>query len=304
MGKKFWIIVVILILLAGGGIFVWHRHALKVAYDANADVQDLDDLYAAKEETEKALEQYKKNPKGNKAKLIQPGADTGHHVYLYFDGLPDRAMTEEILKVLDNRNAKAAFFIEGQNGADSPETIRAISKKGQVIGNYTWLGRPSFETLDAEDAIRSLCRTQKVVDVLTEKTPSFFRAPRTKYTEELLEEVGAAGLSYAVESNVTVRRGELKNSGEAKDLAEKVKAGSLIAFEINKPLDIRAREPGKSDERPAIDMKPTIKDGDYRERTEQKDHTAEEVAWLIDALKEEGFDLLPMDSADFLSLVK
>lgn len=300
MGKNFWSILLLLVILAGGGFYVWHRHAVS-ASEGERDVQDLSNLYAAEEETDKAVRQFRESPEARKVGIIRPHSDTGKHVYLYFDGLPDRAMTEEILKVLDRKDAKAAFFVEGQNAGDSPETLKEIVKHKQVIGNYTWLGRPSFEKLDEEKAIRSLVRTQKAIDVLTGTSPSFFRAPRTEYTDTLLEEAGAAGLSYAVLSNVTVRRGELNDEEAAGKLAAGVEPGSLIAFEINRPLDIRARETGKSDERPAIDMKPTIKDSDYREKAEQKDHTAQEVEWLITALEDEGFALLPLDADALLS---
>lgn len=303
MGKKFWMVLLVLVFLAGGGFYAWHRHALSVS-EENRDVQDLSNMYEAEKETEQAVNQFRKDPGAKKARIIHPLSDTGNHVYLYFDGLPDRAMTEEILKVLDKKEAKAAFFVEGQNAGDSPETMKEISKHRQMIGNYTWLGRPSFEKLDEEKAIRSLVRTQKAVDVLTGRSPSFFRAPRTEYTDTLLEEAGAAGLSYAVLSNVTVRRGEMSDEAAAEKLAAGVKNGSLVVFEINKPLDIRARETGKSDERPAIDMKPTIRDGDYREKTEKKDHTAEEVERLITALENEGFGLYSLDSDVLLSSLK
>lgn len=303
MGKKFWMVLLVLVFLAGGGFYAWHRHALSVS-EENRDVQDLSNLYEAEEETEKAVNQFRKDPGAKKARIIHPLSDTGNHVYLYFDGLPDRAMTEKILKVLDKKEAKAAFFVEGQNAGDSPETMKEIFKHRQMIGNYTWLGRSSLEKLDEEKAIRSLLRTQKAVDTLTGKSPSFFRAPRTEYTDTLLEEAGAAGLSYAVLSNVTVRRGDLADEEAARKLAAGVKPGSLIAFEINRPLDIRAREPGKSDERPAIDKKPTIRDGDYKKKTERKDHTAEEVERLVSALEEEGFTLLSLDSDVLLSGLK
>lgn len=303
MGKKFWSILLLLVLLAGGGFYAWHRHAIS-ASEGGRDVQDLSNLYVAEEETNAAVSRFRKDPEAKKARIIRPLSDTEKHVYLYFDGLPDRAMTEEILKVLDRKDAKAAFFVEGQNAGDSPETMKEIVKHKQVIGNYTWLGRPSFEKLDEEKAIRSLVRTQKAVDVLTGRSPSFFRAPRTEYTDTLLEEAGAAGLSYAVLSNVTVSRGEMSDEAAAEKLAAGVKNGSLVAFEINKPLDIRARETGKSDERPAIDMKPTIRDGDYREKTEKKDHTAEEVERLITALENEGFGLYSLDSDVLLSSLK
>lgn len=95
--------------LAGGGFYAWHRHALSVS-EENRDMQDLSNLYEAEKETEQAVNQFRKDPGAKKARIIHPLSDTGNHVYLYFDGLPDRAMTEEILKVLDKKEAKAAFL--------------------------------------------------------------------------------------------------------------------------------------------------------------------------------------------------
>ena len=111
MGKKFWMVLLVLVFLAGGGFYAWHRHALSVS-EENRDVQDLSNMYEAEKETEKAVNQFRKDPGAKKARTIHPLSDTGNHVYLYFDGLPDRAMTEEILKVLDKKEAKAAFFVE------------------------------------------------------------------------------------------------------------------------------------------------------------------------------------------------
>lgn len=303
MGKKFWIPFFIVILIALGGFFFWHRKAVEEDR-GHVDLTDLSSVYDAQEETDEAIEKFKKDPAAHKAKVIHPLTDTGKNVYLYFDGLPDRAMAEEILSVLDKKKAKAAFFAEGQNGADSPETLKAIVKKGQVIGNYTWLGRPEFQKLEPEKAIRSMVRTQKALGLYMQKKPDFFRAPRTEYTDTLLEEAGASGLSYVVLSNLTVRRGQLKSSSDAAELVKDIKPGSLIAFEINPPLDLKRPEVGKWDERPAIDKKPTIRDDHFRTDVKKKDRTAEEVGWLIDALEEEGFDLESLYGKALLSALK
>ena len=97
-------------------------------------------------------------------------------------------------------------------------------------------------------------------------------------------------MKYALESSVTIRRGQLKSASDAKEIVKKLKPGSIIAFEVNRPLDIKVKEQGAYDEKPAIDKKPTIKDSDFIDRPVPRD-MAEEVSWLIGALKEEGYEL-------------
>ena len=59
---------------------------------------------------------------------------------------------------------------------------------------------------------------------------------------------------------------------------------------MNRPLDIKVKEQGAYNEKPAIDKKPTIRDSDFIDRPAPRD-MAEEVSWLIGALKEEGYEL-------------
>ena len=106
----------------------------------------------------------------------------------------------------------------------------------------------------------------------------------------MLKILGACGVKYALESSVTIRRGQLKSASDAEEIVKKLKPGSIIAFEVNRPLDIKVKEQGAYDEKPAIDKKPTIKDSDFVNQPAPRD-MAEEVSWLIDALKEEGYEL-------------
>ena len=64
---------------------------------------------------------------------------------------------------------------------------------------------------------------------------------------------------------------------------------------MNRPLDIKVKEQGAYDEKPAIDKKPTIRDSDFIYRPAPRD-MSEEVSWLIDALKEDGYELRSLES--------
>jgi peptidoglycan/xylan/chitin deacetylase (PgdA/CDA1 family) len=58
-------------------------------------------------------------------------------VYLTFDDGPHPTITPWVLKELDKVNAKATFFVVGENALKFPETMDLIRSKGHTIGNHT-----------------------------------------------------------------------------------------------------------------------------------------------------------------------
>ena len=287
MGIKTCAICFLAAALIGGGAYGVHRYLASSA-ESEQYVTDLSSSFNADKETAEALALYQKDS-APRAKILKPSGG-GKAMYLYFCGLPDRPSIEKITDCLEEENWKAVFFAEGQNALDEEEGMKVLQKRGQVMGNYTWLGRPKFETMGEEAALSSICRTQKAIHLMEGSYPLYFKAPNTKYTDRLLKELGAAGISYAVESTLTIRRGEIKSLADAEALVKKIKPGSFIAFEVNRSLDIKTHEAGDYDEKPAIDKKPTVKDEEYINQPKTA-ALAEEVEWLLHALKAAGYEV-------------
>ena len=80
------------------------------------------------------------------------------------------------------------------------------------------------------------------------------------YTDELLKSVRAAGLEYAVKENVRFQPGSLHTQEEAEAYAAAVPNGSIIAIPVGPFVEQKADDPVVREEKPAVDMKPTIKD--------------------------------------------
>ena len=59
-------------------------------------------------------------------------------IYLTFDDGPTSGVTEKVLNILDEYNAKATFFCLGKNVKNHPETFKKITDKGHAIGNHTY----------------------------------------------------------------------------------------------------------------------------------------------------------------------
>lgn len=59
-------------------------------------------------------------------------------VYLTFDDGPTPGVTDRILEILDEHQAKAGFFCIGQAAERSPELVRRITEAGHTLGNHTY----------------------------------------------------------------------------------------------------------------------------------------------------------------------
>ncbi len=59
-------------------------------------------------------------------------------VYLTFDDGPHPDITPEVLKILDEYNAKATFFCVADNVRKYPETYREIIERGHRTGNHSF----------------------------------------------------------------------------------------------------------------------------------------------------------------------
>jgi hypothetical protein len=59
-------------------------------------------------------------------------------VALTFDDGPSPEVTPRVLDILRERQAKATFFLVGQQVERNPGLARRVSHEGHVIGNHTW----------------------------------------------------------------------------------------------------------------------------------------------------------------------
>lgn len=287
--KKMFLIVLAVIAIVVGGLIYVRDHVLDQPHAA-ADITDLSATYQAPDEIAAAK---KKLADGVKpAEVLTTLTDGTPRVAIVFDGLPDRPLCARLLDVLARHDASAVFFVEGENAAEQPETIKLIQEAGQEIGNYTYVGMAGLEKASLDKQLSELCRTQKVVSTLSAFSPELFRAPKMVLNDTLLESVQAAGLSYAVKENVRFKPNTLHNDTDADAYAASIVNGSIVAIQVNRLVEPKATTPGKTDERPAFDMKPTIHDNNVNVVPDAKEDLADEVDRLLTALSKRGIQVI------------
>jgi cellulose synthase/poly-beta-1,6-N-acetylglucosamine synthase-like glycosyltransferase/spore germination protein YaaH/peptidoglycan/xylan/chitin deacetylase (PgdA/CDA1 family) len=97
-------------------------------------------------------------------------------VALTFDDGPDGRWTPKILDILKAKNAKATFFLIGQNMERFPRLVQREVEEGQMVGSHTWT-HPNIAEVPATQARIELSATQRLFETLTGKSMRLFRPP-------------------------------------------------------------------------------------------------------------------------------
>jgi len=108
---------------------------------------------------------------------VQQMGAVPHKVALTFDDGPDPAYTPQILDVLRQKNAPAAFFVIGSQAKDNPRLLRRTYAEGHEVGNHTFT-HPHFTSEFPEAFIRSeLNLTELVIESRLGVKSILFRPP-------------------------------------------------------------------------------------------------------------------------------
>jgi peptidoglycan/xylan/chitin deacetylase (PgdA/CDA1 family) len=111
-------------------------------------------------------------------------------VCLTFDNMnaDDGEGYRRVLDALERHDLRVTFFVEGRNGVERPERVRALAAAGHEVGLHGW-EHERWGTLDRDDAEQRLARGVDALASVLGRPPAGFRAPGGEpgpYTYELL----------------------------------------------------------------------------------------------------------------------
>ncbi|MFP4844200.1 polysaccharide deacetylase family protein [Winogradskyella sp. PE311] len=108
-------------------------------------------------------------------------------LYLTFDDGPTPEITDWVLQLLSNYDAKATFFCIGNNIEKYPEIFQNITKDGHTIGNHTFNHLKGWKH-KTKAYVKDVKKTQ---DLITSNSSNLFRPPygkfKTKQSKQLLK---------------------------------------------------------------------------------------------------------------------
>lgn len=128
------------------------------------------------------------NPRPNKSKVLQwvparwiltrlPDASHRRRLYLTFDDGPNPEYTPSLLDLLDMHEAKASFFLIGEQIEHHPALARRIADAGHTLGNHSY-SHPQFERLSLAEQIEEIQRTECLLYSVDGRPRHMFRPPR------------------------------------------------------------------------------------------------------------------------------
>lgn len=231
------------------------------------------------------------------AELIAGVSTDQRVVSLVLEGHSDDTSMTQLLEVLRERDVPVVWFVSGVTASEHAPLVQAYAEQGIEIGNYTISAEKGLENRPPDYVIHQLERTQELISRACGRTPSLARLNGTEYTENMLRCVTAAQLKSAVLPTLYLNHRSFDDLSDAQSYVKGMVRGSIISIKLGQELDVdEYGDPGeKLDERPAIDPSPSIEDdfaanhGDWA-----YSEVASVVEWLIDALTEEGFELVSL----------
>ena len=151
-------------------------------------------------------------------------------VAITFDDGPNETFTPEILSIFREHQAKATFFMVGEQVQKAPHVAKLVGQEGHEIGNHTFT-HPFLTKLSKEACTEELSRTDALLKEVVGVSPNVFRPPYFDYNDLVSESVEAFG--YKVIGAVNTEARDWDEPGiehiVTKTL-EVVKPGSILIF--------------------------------------------------------------------------
>lgn len=124
--------------------------------------------------------------------VVKRGPGTGGAIYLTFDDGPNPRHTPQLLDLLAEHDARATFFVIGDQIAPYGQLIGRMAADGHRIGNHSW-DHPQFGKLDLREQLDQIERTDRALSGYTSESHAPFRPPRGDITLRLLLRFARAG---------------------------------------------------------------------------------------------------------------
>lgn len=157
---------------------------------------------------------------------------------LTFDDGPTTEGLPDILKILQQYEIKALFFLLGNNAEKNPELVRELVSHGHVIGNH------SFSHIDlwkcsANEGAKEFDQGTKILEEISEKPLHWIRPPYGRITPWLIRWARKNGQQIMLWDSMPPDFDKNAISGQLhKRMKKEIRPGSIICLHDN-PVSAR-----------------------------------------------------------------
>jgi len=151
-------------------------------------------------------------------------------ILLTFDDGPHPVYTPIILDLLDQYQAKAIFFVIGEQAEKMPLLLQEIKARGHRIGNHSWSHDPYFDFFSVNKMVNEINRTNELIEKIIGEKPIYFRPPfgiTNPRITKMLRKTGMKSVSWSYRSYDTKSRSDERIISE---IQKKIKGGEILLF--------------------------------------------------------------------------
>lgn len=158
-------------------------------------------------------------------KTIQP------YLALTFDDGPNKYQTPKVLDILEKYNAKATFFVVGENIEYQKQYLKLINKKGHEIGNHFYT-HDNINELTKEQIRKNIIKNNELIYSVVGYYPKILRPPYGIVTSDLKEVCSELNMSIVLwtDDKDSMDWKFTKESEIINNLTKKVSNGDIFLF--------------------------------------------------------------------------
>lgn len=130
---------------------------------------------------------------------VNPKPATDKKIALTFDDGPHPKVTRQILETLEKYEAKATFFVVGQEVKEHPEILKAVYKAGHEIGNHTF-NHEKLTTLSPEEIKQQIQSTDTLIKSTIGQRATVFRPPYGSYDETITDQLNVPNVLWTIDT--------------------------------------------------------------------------------------------------------
>lgn len=141
-------------------------------------------------------------PAGTIPTVYWKGKTTLKKIALTFDDGPDMTYTPRILNILRQRQAKATFFVLGEQVSNFPEAAKRIVNEGHTIANHSW-DHVYLSKVYTSQVIQKVTSTNAAIEKVTGRRPVLFRFPYGVYTAAdalTIKKLGLSNILWSIDT--------------------------------------------------------------------------------------------------------
>ena len=120
-------------------------------------------------------------------------------IALTFDDGPHPKVTPQILKILEKYDAKATFFVVGNEVKKNPKVLQAVADAGHEIGNHTY-SHAKLTTLSARKIKLQVDSTDAAIKAAIGQNATVFRPPYGAYNKTVTNQLKVPNVMWTIDT--------------------------------------------------------------------------------------------------------